>query len=369
MIRELPTPKVPVVIQSLKATQPVETPPKGQTQDSTYFYYRGIPPDSSGGDWLPEDSWTCIQRLASEVNWRAFFIGGTFWYGEDDWLLAKTPLMTVSEASPGIDHISFDYDQGKKVATVDVGARIGRWIAHPGAVVILKDMGPVNGKWLVNEFERSLFDLTANITLKKPEPKLPEPATQPEKPPDTGTGTGTPVPPISVVTACSQTAAQIDKYLTTIKSPLAGQGNAFVSAGLNHGVSPAFLVGLVGQETSYGARVTRGTNNVTNYGIGAFASVEGCLDTTAKNIADPDGYYFGRHRYSALDVYLADRWTPSKGERWRGYCSGGCNTGVLISTMETLGGNVDDIRCGAPDAPTGPCLTLAQTVKKYAVLG
>jgi murein DD-endopeptidase MepM/ murein hydrolase activator NlpD len=145
----------------------------GNAGGQTFLYYRGIPGDAAN-DWGEEDSWTCILRLAREVNWRAFFVGGTFWYIEDVDLFNMKPIMTISESSAGIDSISFDYDNNKKNATVTVKARIGRWLAQPGAVVRIQNEGPINGKWLVTEFERSLFDLTATIILKKPLPELPE---------------------------------------------------------------------------------------------------------------------------------------------------------------------------------------------------
>jgi hypothetical protein len=154
----------------------------GYSGENTFFYYRGIP-GNNADDWAREDSWSCIRRLADEVNWRAFFIGGTFWYIDDAHLLAIKPIMTITESSPGIDSISFDYDNNKKNATVTVKCRIGRWLAPPGAVVELKNMGPVSGRWLVNEFSRSLFDLTATIILKKPLPELPEEATNVVEPP------------------------------------------------------------------------------------------------------------------------------------------------------------------------------------------
>ena len=170
----------------------------------TYYYYRGVPGavTTANGDnndihsWGLEDSWTCIQRLANEVGWYAFFVGGTFWYVDGPTLFSMKPIMVVDEKSPGVDSISFDYDRGKKSATVTLKVRVGRWLAQPGAVVQLAHMGPVNGKWLVAEFSRSLFDLTATVTLQKPMPELPEPKTNISAP--TGI-TAPPAPGVSVV--------------------------------------------------------------------------------------------------------------------------------------------------------------------------
>jgi murein DD-endopeptidase MepM/ murein hydrolase activator NlpD len=141
---------------------------------SEFFYYRGDPQDGKVA-WKHEDSWTCIQRLANEVNWRAFFVSGVFYYIRDDELFKTQPIAYITEDTDGVEGIGFDYDTGKKSAQVDLTARVGTWLAPPGAVIALQKQGPVSGRWLVNEFSRSLFDSKASITLKKPLPQLPEP--------------------------------------------------------------------------------------------------------------------------------------------------------------------------------------------------
>jgi hypothetical protein len=146
--------------------------------DGSYYYYRGIPPTRNKGWWKREDNWTCIQRLAGEVGWRAFFIGGVFYFLDDDDLFKTQPIATVNEQTPGIMGIGFDYDVGRQGATVDLPCQVGLWLAPPGSLVVLEDMGPLDGRWLVNTFTRSLFDDNADIALTKPQPKLPEPATE-----------------------------------------------------------------------------------------------------------------------------------------------------------------------------------------------
>jgi cell wall-associated NlpC family hydrolase len=145
--------------------------------DNAYYYYRGIPPkNGSGNQWKREDNWTCIRRLADEVDWRAFFISGTFYYLTDDDLYKMQPSATITESTKGVLGIGFDYDLGKKGATVDIPAMVGLWLAPPGAIIVLQQMGPLDGRWLVNSFSRSLFSSNADINLAKPTPKLPEPA-------------------------------------------------------------------------------------------------------------------------------------------------------------------------------------------------
>lgn len=140
-----------------------------------YEFYRGIRPTTKKTQWGRESSWDCIQRLANEVNWRAFFVSGYFYWVSDADLLKSQPIAIIDEDSTGILSIDGSYSEGTKSASVTVTCFASRWAAPPGSVVQLKNMGPWNGRWLVNDIKRSLFDPQATITLKKREPRLPEP--------------------------------------------------------------------------------------------------------------------------------------------------------------------------------------------------
>jgi hypothetical protein len=82
----------------------------------------------------------------------------------------------LSEDSPGVVTIDFDIDSGKVRSDVTVNCRASRWVAAPGAVVQLSDLGPANGKWLVHTIRRGVFAADAEITLKRLTHKLAEPA-------------------------------------------------------------------------------------------------------------------------------------------------------------------------------------------------
>lgn len=140
-----------------------------------YEFYRGIPPSQGLKKWGREDSWHCLGRLADEVNWRAFFVSGTFYYISEPELFKSKPAAVIWEGKQGIDNIDGEYDEGKKNGSLTVTARIGRWACPPGSVVQVKHMGPWDGRWLCSSVKRSLFDSQGTITLKKPRPKLPEP--------------------------------------------------------------------------------------------------------------------------------------------------------------------------------------------------
>lgn len=128
-----------------------------------------------------EDSWTAMQRLASEVNWRAFVRMGVLWYVSEQYLFAQRAELTVVEGEDGVDEVLFDLDLGAKdlIAEVTVNCRIGLWTAVPGMVVVVKGQGPADGRWLVSRVRRNLLDGTgsATVTLRKPLPVKNEPTT------------------------------------------------------------------------------------------------------------------------------------------------------------------------------------------------
>lgn len=141
-----------------------------------FFFYRGSIYNRNNKKFRkPENSWSCIQRLADDVDWRAFFVSGTFYFISEDDLLKQKPAFILTEFTEGITDIEGNYDNNKKSATLRLTARVGRWLIPPGNIIVLQDMGPWNGRWIVSSFERSLFDLTATITLTKERPELPEP--------------------------------------------------------------------------------------------------------------------------------------------------------------------------------------------------
>jgi cell wall-associated NlpC family hydrolase len=147
----------------------------GTDASADYEFFRGVPPQQGQNVWLPEDSWSCITRLAEEVNWRAFFVSGTFYFLDDERLFSSKPRARITEGKGGVDYIDFDYDERKINSTVTVTCRIGRWNVPPGCVVELYNMGPLDGRWLVTDVSRSLFNDQGTITLQKPQPQLPEP--------------------------------------------------------------------------------------------------------------------------------------------------------------------------------------------------
>lgn len=149
--------------------------------DVVYEFYRGRPPTSSyqkkHGDakWGKENTWDCWQRLASEVQWRCFFVSGTFYFISEDDLWKQKPIVTIDHHEEGIIEFDGNYDSQGSSSDVTITCRMGRWAAPPGSIIRIKDHGPWDGRWLVNDVSRGLFESTGTITLKKPLPALPEP--------------------------------------------------------------------------------------------------------------------------------------------------------------------------------------------------
>jgi murein DD-endopeptidase MepM/ murein hydrolase activator NlpD len=144
-------------------------------QPGVYHYYRGIPPKKGHPKWGRENSWTCITRLAQQVNWRAFEVAGAIYFIDEEYLFKSRAKMIIQEEDTGIDSIDFDYDENKPQGQVTVQCEIKRWAAPPGSIIKILNHGPVTGRWLVASVTRDLFSTSAEVTLKKPRPALPEP--------------------------------------------------------------------------------------------------------------------------------------------------------------------------------------------------
>lgn len=147
-------------------------------QDAIEFQFtRGSAKTLPGGrkGWKEEDTWTCMNRLAEEVNWRCFECSGKVYFISEPKLFKSAPRARVSELSPGVDWIDFNYDVGKTNGQCTITGRAGLWAAPPGTCIEIFNNGPVNGRWLVTDITRGIFSPDVSITVKKPRVKLPEP--------------------------------------------------------------------------------------------------------------------------------------------------------------------------------------------------
>jgi murein DD-endopeptidase MepM/ murein hydrolase activator NlpD len=123
-----------------------------------------------------ENTWDSSGRLVDEVGWRRFMVSGSFHLFSEPYLLRSQPRVVIGhEFDEGIIKVDFSYDVGQQNARVTVVALMERWAAPPGSVVLIENMGVINGRWLVNDITRPIFSPIATITLLKPRPRLPEP--------------------------------------------------------------------------------------------------------------------------------------------------------------------------------------------------
>lgn len=137
-----------------------------------------------------ETYWDAIQRLAKQVEWRAFMSGGTFYFISETDLFKSRGRYRFSESSSGIINIDYSQDARKKIDKATVTARINRWAVPPGTVVIIDDMGTASGRWLVETIRRNLFSAEATIELKKPTLERKEPRSELATRSQSNSGTG-----------------------------------------------------------------------------------------------------------------------------------------------------------------------------------
>lgn len=126
-----------------------------------------------------EDTWTCIHRIFAEINWTCYIDWNdqnvsTIYVGPDAGFLTQPAEINITQDSQGVDNIDYDFDIGKSTATATVTCRSHRWQLPPGTAVNLPTTGLPN-PWLIASIDRSFFSSQCTVTLKKPEPALPEP--------------------------------------------------------------------------------------------------------------------------------------------------------------------------------------------------
>jgi hypothetical protein len=142
----------------------------------TIFTTSALEPLTRGTSQNPdEDTWTCLTRIASDVQYRCFSDGASIWFGPDDWLLENSHFAQIAERAGGVDQIDFDWDVGKPVAQANVTTFSWAWTSPPGSAVEIVNLGPVSGRWLCQDLSRDLYKAQTKATLVAAQPTLPEP--------------------------------------------------------------------------------------------------------------------------------------------------------------------------------------------------
>jgi hypothetical protein len=122
-----------------------------------------------------EDSWTCIQRLASEVGWRCYMQGRSMFYMSESDLYRRMPQYVIKPDDPAVLGFDFDIDWGKSVSEASLQVTAGEWQAPPGEPVLVEGWGPPDGRWLVTSWRRDYFSPIIDITIRQPARELMEP--------------------------------------------------------------------------------------------------------------------------------------------------------------------------------------------------
>ncbi|MCA1571694.1 MAG: hypothetical protein LC798_15550 [Chloroflexi bacterium] len=128
-------------------------------------------------DGKAEDSWTCMRRLADEVQWRLWEASGAIFYMSDDRILRSAVQTTVAPGADGIDSVTGRLSNRKDRQELTVRCHARRWDAPPGTVAEVEGYGKFDGRWIVSQISReSLFTNDTTIALQQRVKALIEPA-------------------------------------------------------------------------------------------------------------------------------------------------------------------------------------------------
>lgn len=126
-----------------------------------------------------EDTWTCAKRLAEEVGWYLYIVGGVGFFMSGKALKASRAQMLVA---PGADGLIGNPVGGRMTNpnyddTLSVECYAGKWQAPPGTIAELEGYGPLNDRWITTTIERegAKSDVTT-ITLGRGKLPKKEPA-------------------------------------------------------------------------------------------------------------------------------------------------------------------------------------------------
>lgn len=272
-----------------------------------------------------ESSWTCLLRLAAEIQWRCFEAGGVIYFAPDAWLMQLPSALTLTEGVDGVSGIDGEWDIGQPLSTVQASCVVGGYLPAPGQVATVRGLGVLAGRWLVTGVERSsLFLPDVTLTLSAPQPSLPEPLTGGAQP---AVGQGFNLPgqqqtPAGTNTASSALAAATSQlgvpYVWGGESPGSGfdcsglMQWAYSQAGVNiprtseQQFAMATPVPAGGANLRPGDLVFFGTGTDASH-VGMFVSYESASNTARMINAEHAG---------APVMY--DTFTPDVGTRWGG---------------------------------------------------
>lgn len=118
-------------------------------------------------------------RLADEVQWSAFWVRDALHFISEEDLFKSKPQSNFRRYSLGIENVSFGWDTQQRLNPMTISVRMENWVCPLGTVIHFEEGGPAEGRWLVTNIRRSMFDELGEITLSKPMREKMEPANQP----------------------------------------------------------------------------------------------------------------------------------------------------------------------------------------------
>lgn len=156
-----------------------------------------------------EDWWEGIKREAKEVNWRAFFVAGRFFYVDELELFRSMVRWAIDRETPGIQKVKGSWRANRPATDITIEAFASHWKVPPGGVATIAGYGPFSigfgdapvkkgqvglssnrnaatgegrARYLVETIEAPLRDSDVSdlklitVKLRKPTAPLPEPA-------------------------------------------------------------------------------------------------------------------------------------------------------------------------------------------------
>jgi CHAP domain len=142
-------------------------------RSKAYRFTRGLPGQS-------ENSVQAATRLADEVAWRFFALGGVVGFVTDPYLLTLPAVLVLEGFDDAglLGRPGYEWDSRKLAANVTFQALADAWSVPPAGILAWRDVPkPIEGRWIVETVE---FDLLkpagCDITLTKPTSPKKEPA-------------------------------------------------------------------------------------------------------------------------------------------------------------------------------------------------
>lgn len=130
-----------------------------------------------GGQGQTEDSWACTGRLAEEVGWSRWAEINTLFYVSDAELRAGAPALEIHGDEPWLlSPPGWEWSPNRALNNVTLNVLADRWGVQVGAVVLINQGSPADGRYLVKETHGHMVDPTLQVVLERPAPRKAEPA-------------------------------------------------------------------------------------------------------------------------------------------------------------------------------------------------